>query len=609
VVDAVSGRPISGASVAWRVGDGKSVTLASDAAGKVKISVPRKAAGAIRVTAGKDGFAPMTMRWEPDKVPSRFDLLLPEAQSIGGHVTDEKGKPVADAGISLILPQRLAGPRVAVEEFPVKSSPDGRWRCEIVPKDAAYVFVEVSHPDFESPTGEVPLEALRAGTAEMQLQAVATMRGRVLDETGRAVPNAELMLGSERNIGPGGSTVEARADADGRFELRRLALQKRLLGTYAPGFAPALQLVEIKRDAAPAEVRLKRGAPLRVRVADQAGQPLAGVAVRADQWPASMQRGSETLPGWWLFPGWEWETDADGRVTWSNAPPETIHWSFTKDGYMSRGHHGLKAAPEEQVVTLGLPFRASGTVIDTSTGDPVKEFVVTPRYVVIYSVLDSARTNFGQWSEYNRMPSFNGQFSLYRTSPLLSGSLEMHDWQFRVEADGYEPAVSRLVRDAERGTRLDFRLTPRPLPDLPAPAPSGARRVTAAAAVQPQKVRPGDTLTLFVKARVAPGHHIYALEDSGCSNLPTSLEASLRGILKPDGPWRGPEPRTQEDGSRTLAAEMLFKRRFLVEENRSGARSHKLPATLRFQVCNEALCWPAETIPLETEFEVVASPE
>src|SRR5258705_8835015 len=100
----------------------------------------------------------MTMRWEKDKLPVKFDLLLPEAQTLGGRVTDETGKPVADAGISLILPLRLAGPRVAVEEFPVKSSPDGRWRCEIVPKDAAYVIVEVSHPEFESPTGEVPLE-------------------------------------------------------------------------------------------------------------------------------------------------------------------------------------------------------------------------------------------------------------------------------------------------------------------------------------------------------------------------------------------------------------------------------------------------------------------
>ena len=608
VTDAAGGRPLAGVGVAWRVGDGKSVNLSSDSSGKVKISVPRKAAGAVRVTASKDGFAPMTMLWEPDKVPARFDLPLPEAQTLGGRVTDESGKPVADAGIQLILPQRLAGPRVALDEFPVKSNVDGRWRCDIVPKDAAYAFVEVSHPEFEAPTGEVSLEALRAGNAELKLAAVVAVRGRVLDETGRAVPNAELMLGAERDIWPGSSTLEARADADGRFELRRLRVQKRLLGTYAPGFAPALQLVEIKRDAPQLEIRLKGGLPLRVRVVDQGGRPIAGVEATVNEWPSGLHNGSDRLPGRWAYPGWEWQTDADGRVTWSNAPPEMMLWTFTKGGYMSRGHHGLKAAAEEQVVTLGPAFRASGTVVDAVTGQPVNEFVLTPRFGQTVALQGGVRTNFGQWSEYNRKTSFKGEFSLYRDSPLLSGSREMHDWQFRVEADGYEPAVSRLVRDEERGARLEFRLTPRPLPELPVPAPSGAKRVTAAAAVQPRKVRPGDTLTLFVKVRVAAGHHIYALEDSGCSNLPTSLQESLSVGLRPDGPWRGPEPKTQEDGSRTLAGEVLFKRRLLIAGEPSS-ETHKLRALLRFQVCNEALCWPAETISLETEFEVVTSPE
>ena len=609
VLNPADGRPLAGASVAWRIGDGKSVSVSSDAAGKVKISIPRKPGGTVRVTASKDGFAPMSMRWEPDKVPAKFDLPLPEAQTLSGRVMDEKGKPVADAAISLILPQRLAGPRVALEEFPVKSNPDGRWRCDFVPEDAAYVFVEVSHPEFESPTGEVTLESLRAGTAELKLHTVVTVRGRVLDEAGLAVPNAELMLGRERDIWPSSSTLETRTDAEGRFEFPRLLLEKRLLGTHAPAFAPALKLIDIKRDTPLVEIRLKRGVPLRIRLADQSGQPIGGVDARVNEWPSGLHGVNDGQPGRWAYPGWEWETDADGRVSWSNAPPEMMLWSFTKGGYMRREHHGLRAAPEEQVVTLGPPFRASGSVIDAETGQPVNEFVLTPRFATTSSFQGSSRTNFGQWSEYNRKPAFNGEFNFYRDSPLLSGSREMHDWQFRVEADGYEPAVSRIVRDEERGARLDFRLKPQPLPELPVPAPSGTRRVTAAAAVQPRKVRPGDTLTLFIKARVAAGHHIYALEDSGCSNLPTSPEVSLSRGLKPDGPWRGPEPKTLDDGSRTLSGEVLFKRRFLMNENGGGGKTLKLRSTLRFQVCNEALCWPAETISLETEFEVVTSPE
>jgi|GEM_PF-6502170 len=605
VVDAVAGRPLAGASVAWRVGDGKRAALTADAAGKVKIAIPRKAAGALRVSASKDGFAPMWMAWEADRIPASFDLSLPESQTIGGRVADEAGKPVADARISLILPQRLAGPRVAQEEFPVKSNTDGRWRCELVPKDTAYVLVEVSHPEFESPSGEVPIEALRAGAAELKLHAVATVRGRVVDDTGRGVPNAELMVGNETDIWPGSSTLEARVDADGRFELRRLHLQKRMLGTYAPGFAPALQIVEIKRDTAPMEIRLERGTPLRVRIVDQAGQPIAGAEAQVEEWPSYRNSGGGP-PGRWAYPGWEWETDAEGRFIWTNAPAEGVNWSFSKGGYMRRASQLLKAAPDEQVITLGKPFHASGNVTDAVTGQRVNEFVLTPRFAQTNFLSGVVRTNFGPWSEYTRKPSFNGEFSFYRDSPLLQGTREMHDWQFRVEADGYEPAVSRLVRNEERGARLDFRVAPLPLPELSPPAPSATRRVTAAAAAQPRKLSPGDTLTMFVKARVAAGHHIYALDDSGCSNLPTSLEASLKGVLTPEGPWRGPEPKVLDDGSRSLAGDVLFKRRFIVERGGIG-KSHKLAATLRFQVCNDALCWPAETISLEAEFEVVRS--
>src|SRR5436190_23574357 len=73
VIDAVGGRPIAGASVVWRVGAGKSVTLPEDVAGKVQISLRRESASVIRVTAGKGGFVPVTMQWEPDEVASSLD--------------------------------------------------------------------------------------------------------------------------------------------------------------------------------------------------------------------------------------------------------------------------------------------------------------------------------------------------------------------------------------------------------------------------------------------------------------------------------------------------------------------------------------------------------
>src|ERR1700704_6085523 len=45
-------------------------------------------------------------------------------------------------------------------------------------------------------------------------------------------------------------------------------------------------------------------------------------------------------------------------------------------------------------------------------------------------------------------------------------------------------------------------------PDLIVPAPKGTNRVTAAAVFQPATAHRGETVTLFVKMRIAPGHWI-----------------------------------------------------------------------------------------------------
>jgi uncharacterized GH25 family protein len=605
VVNSAGRQPLIGASVTWNVTGGKTNTLSVDARGRTTILVPGKASGTLRVTAGKAGFAPMTMSWDTAKVPAGFELALPQGQRLGGRMIDEAGAPVAGANVALVFPQRLAGARVAVDERPLTTDTNGSWQCDFVPKDAAYVRVEVTHPDFDSQDNDVSIDDLATGKAQFRMVSVIRVRGRVLDDAGKPVPAAEVVLGREREIWPGSSTLETTTDAEGRFEFQRVHFQKRLLGVKAEGSAPALLVAEVKRDLPQIDVRLTRGEPLRVRVVDNAGKPISRVQVNVDEWPSSMQAPRAGVVGRWSYPGWEWETDAEGRFVWSNAPPDAISFTFNKGGYMSRSRHALRPSPEEQTVILGPSFRIRGSVTDAQTSNAVPEFIVNVRYVEVQTFNGNSHTNFGAWSEYNRKRFAGGQFDLVYDHPLLYTSRGMHDWQFRVEADGYEPALSRVVPDAERGTRLEFKLKPQPLPELAA-APTAAKRITAGVAVQPASVHVGEAVALFVKARLAPGFHIYALEDSGCKNLPTSIEFSLSQGLRMDGSWRGPEPREQDDGSRTLAGDMLFRRSFVIEQ---GARigKHTLPVQLHFQVCNEALCWPPETISLETEFEVLAS--
>src|SRR5262249_28807109 len=143
-----------------------------------------------------------------------------------------------------------------------------------------------------------------------------------------------------------------------------------------------------------------------------------------------------------------------------------------------------------QLVTLGPPFRLSGNVTDAASGQLVDGFVVSARFAQTSSLNADTSTNFGAWE--SRKQFSGGKFNLYYEYPLLTGSQKMHDWQFRLGADGYEPAVPRLVRDDERGSRLNFQLPRRPLPEIALAAPTAHRRVTAAAAVQPRTVRAGE---------------------------------------------------------------------------------------------------------------------
>jgi hypothetical protein len=134
--------------------------------------------------------------------------------------------------------------------------------------------------------------------------------------------------------------------------------------------------------------------------------------------------------------------------------------------------------------------------------------------------------------------------------------------------------------------------------------PSDQARVTAGIAVRSAKAAPGEVVTVFVKARVAEGHWIYAMEKSRSKNIPTRIEDSVPIGFEARGPWRGPAPKVQ-DGSRILAGDdLLFQRQFRIA-TRVEPQKCKLRFKLEFQVCNDLVCWPPESIDMEAELEIV----
>jgi hypothetical protein len=117
---------------------------------------------------------------------------------------------------------------------------------------------------------------------------------------------------------------------------------------------------------------------------------------------------------------------------------------------------GQPAAASNPTVSLNQSFRVAGTVMDAQSGKPIPEFRVTPRYALI----GKTPPVHGKWDEYEGEQCQGGKFDLTYDHPLLAGSLDPPGWQFLVEAEGYEPFITRVVANEENSPNLECLLNP-----------------------------------------------------------------------------------------------------------------------------------------------------
>jgi hypothetical protein len=103
------------------------------------------------------------------------------------------------------------------------------------------------------------------------------------------------------------------------------------------------------------------------------------------------------------------------------------------------------------------------------------------------------------------------------------------------------------------------------------------------------------SVELFVRFRVAEGYHIYAMDRRAGENIPTTIELDADAFLTPDGPWQM-LPATSSSTA-TLHGEFYFCRRFLVHQT-GPPQQRTTEIKIGYQACNDAVCWPPETIRL-----------
>jgi beta-lactamase regulating signal transducer with metallopeptidase domain len=332
--------------------------------------------------------------------------LAPEA-TIGGTVLDDRNRPVANAQVYLLdvatpyqshssyayaysesTPFSRSREDLGKRPNPVATSDaEGRWRFTHFPVDATWAQLEVVRPDGaretfatqtpdeeddvfanwspRHPSGPLELAALRDNKAITTLSPGVNVSGQVLDAKGKPVAGAIIREGRANSV-----SAEClgtyRADSQGRFRLAHRPPGEIVLTASADGWGCASQTTPLKTNAVSVVLQLPELKPLRARVVDMEDSPISGATVSAQVSSNHILR-------------WTGKTDANGRVTWSNAPlPEAVYL-ITAPGRRPL-NAVLTPSDPEQTLSLGktnfTKHMSWIRVLDAATLQPIERFNV-----------------------------------------------------------------------------------------------------------------------------------------------------------------------------------------------------------------------------------------
>lgn len=436
-----SGNPVEGATVDVSI-DGMDFPMPADDQGVVSLNVP---ASGSRLDLGvrKEGFAAVGARWEAgQEIPDEITVPLEPGATIGGIVHDENGNPIEGVEVHALVAssrnwsmpkERVFTPRLS--GVIGTTDAEGRWRCESAPEDEIQLQMRLAHPDFISSEVYRPIwtwEELQGLDTVKTMEKGITLEGRVTAD-GKPIEGASIALGSDRFGSEQGRTS---TDVQGNYRLSRVPSGAVVATVYADGWAPTLRTIATKVDMEPVNFELEKGHVIRIRVTDPEGNPLAGVGVAPDTW-----RRQRTL----IDLGMPRQTDEHGLYVWDSAPADEIEYDFYMRGRMSVRNQKLTARTEPYEIIMPPPLRISGTVNDAETGEPVEHF----------SVIQGSRFEGNDrtyWQNHNTATGTEGNYEMEFDEPSEAGFV------LRVEAEGYRPGVSRVLRSDEGETTLDFEL-------------------------------------------------------------------------------------------------------------------------------------------------------
>lgn len=407
----------------------------------------------LQVLAWADRRVTVGAHWRASAVektiPAKYTLTLEPGTTLGGIIRDEQGRPVAGAEVT-VGGHKQSGDGVLGWSIYDTSQTDaeGKWQCHRVPADLTGfdLNLKVRHPDFVNmPRQDLDtqsVEEFRSKTAVTVMRVGIVVEGTVTDPNGKPVAGAFVEQSVDR-FPPG--YPPATTDQAGRYRLPVSDPGEYVLAVAAEGHVPNARRVTVSAEERQFDLQLQEGRPIRLRVVDQDGKPLAAALVNTglDREALSVENTRTAMPGG----DRNLSTDAEGRWSRLWIPNDKLTFSISKPGY-AKVRKSFAPDDEEHVVTLESGgWTLAGRVVDRETKAPVVKFRV---------VEGSAHGGPGSgviWRESRAVEDASGQ---YRADWDTSGNSRR---VVRIEAEGYLPSEARWLKADGKQTTFNVELS------------------------------------------------------------------------------------------------------------------------------------------------------
>ena len=334
-------------------------------------TIPGLSAGPLRLTALKAGSppadsGPLTLA---AGATARVRLRLVKGTWLALQAVGPQGRPLrgvsarvfTDEGGRILSPWRsIEGPRSELGDPIAAGSSDGEGALRLQPLPSGDLAVELSLPGYVTRWLDVELPEEGKDLGPQELESGVTVAGRVVDEAGRGVADADVYASGGPWGGLGFGPPVARSDTLGTFAIAdRPRRGEIFLEARGEGVVMSQPIKVVLPPLGPVELRVSRARALEGRVLDErSAEAVRGARIYASR---GMQRSVGSLTSFFSRGAAQGETDETGRFRLEGLETGAYTVTITASGYKDAVAEAV--VPEEgQPKALTVPLKRGAAI-------------------------------------------------------------------------------------------------------------------------------------------------------------------------------------------------------------------------------------------------------